>query len=210
VAGARTESDSERPLSVGGAGTVPADVFDDFHYTALGHLHAAQTISERCLYSGSPMKYSFSEADHKKSVTLVEIDDHGNVSTELIPIASRRDVRNIVGKLSDLIETAPSDPNRHDYLRAVLTDEGALLNAIGRLREAYPNVLQLERRFLSTGKTADASKVVQRQQATEAELFASFFSEVLESEPAPAETALFQETLEELRRAESERKEAAR
>ncbi|MDQ8197040.1 exonuclease SbcCD subunit D [Pelagicoccus enzymogenes] len=209
VAGARTESDSERPLSVGGAGTVPVDTFDDFHYTALGHLHAAQSVSDRCLYSGSPMKYSFSEAEHQKSVTIVEVEDSGTVSTFQIPIAARRDVRNVEGKLAELVAAAPVDPKRDDYLRVVLTDEGALLNAIGRLREVYPNVLQLERRFLTSGSNKQASQVAQRQQSTETELFASFFGEVLESDPSVAETSLFEETLEELRRAESEKEVAS-
>ncbi|MDQ8204620.1 exonuclease SbcCD subunit D [Pelagicoccus sp. SDUM812003] len=208
VAGARTESDSERPLSVGGAGTVPVDVFQDFHYTALGHLHAAQSVSERCLYAGSPMKYSFSEADHVKSVTIVDIDDAGSVSTKHIPMTARRDVRTIEGELGQLIAAAPDDGQRADYLRVVLTDQGALLNAIGRLREAYPNVLQLERRFL-TREASAVSNVAKRQQATESELFSSFFSEVLEREPSTLETALFEETLEELRREDAERQEVS-
>ncbi len=209
VAGERAESDSERPLSVGGAGTVPADAFSDFNYTALGHLHAPQRVAENCLYSGSPMKYSFSEADHKKSVTIVEIADDGNVSTSQRPLAARRDVRNIEGELAELIQNAPADPQREDYLRVILTDQGALLNAIGRLREVYPNVLQLERKFLQSGETADASKIARRKQASETELFTSFFSEVLNAEPNSAEATLFQETLDELRRHESETTEAS-
>lgn len=209
AAGARKESDSERPLSVGGAGTVPVEIFDAFHYTALGHLHAPQKISERCLYSGSPMKYSFSEAEHQKSVTIVEIDDAGSVSTQLIPLAAQRDVRNLEGKLAELIAAAPDDQNRDDYLRVILTDEGALLNAIGRLREVYPNVLQLERRFLSSNAESDAAKVAKRKQATESELFESFFSEILETEPTSSETALFEQTLEDLRKEASENMEVS-
>lgn len=204
VAGERSESDSERPLSVGGAGTVPVETFSGFNYTALGHLHAPQTVAKNCLYSGSPMKYSFSEADHTKSVTIVELSDDGDVSTKQLPLTTRRDVRNIEGDLATLIEKAPSDPNRDDYLRVILTDQGALLNAIGRLREVYPNVLQLERKFLQSGEPANASKIAKRKQASETELFNSFFSEVLGEKPNAAEASLFQETLDEIRRHESE------
>lgn len=209
VAGERQESESERPLSVGGAGTVPTDAFEDFDYVALGHLHAPQVVSSRCLYSGSPLKYSFSEANDVKSVIIGEISSSNLVSPRLVPLSPRRDVRDIQGKLAELITAAPSDPKRNDYLRVLLTDEGALLNAIGRLREVYPNVMQLERRFLSPHTSADVSNVAKRKQSTETELLASFFTEILETEPNSAESALFQETLEELRREESEHLEVS-
>ena len=206
VAGERRESDSERPLSVGGAGTVPADAFDDFDYVALGHLHAPQIVSSRCLYSGSPLKYSFSESEDVKSVIITEICPRGMVTPRLVPLAPRRNVRNLEGRLANIIAAAPTDPNRQDYLRVLLTDDGALLNAIGRLREAYPNVLQLERRFLLTPDLmGNASET--RRQATETELFSSFFREVLGAEPDSAETTLFQEAFDELRRSEAEIRE---
>ncbi|MBC8009184.1 MAG: exonuclease SbcCD subunit D, partial [Burkholderiales bacterium] len=134
VAGERQESESERPLSVGGAGTVPADVYSDFNYVALGHLHAPQTVSPRCRYAGSPLKYSFSEADDAKSVLLGEIDAAtGELApSRLVPLRPRRDVRNLEGSLADLLAAAAADPAREDYLRITLTDDGALLNALGR------------------------------------------------------------------------------
>lgn len=203
VAGERRESDSERPLSVGGAGTVPADAFDEFDYVALGHLHAPQIVSSRCLYSGSPLKYSFSEADDIKSVIITEICSLGIVTPRLVPVTPRRNVRNIEGRIADIIASSTADSNRQDYLRVQLTDDGALLNAIGRLRDAYPNVLQIERRFLQIQDGA-ASASVSRRQSTETELFSSFIREILGVEPAAAETILFQEALDELGRSEAE------
>lgn len=204
----RRESESERPLSVGGAGTVPADLFNDFDYVALGHLHAPQIVSPRCLYSGSPLKYSFSEADDVKSVIIGELSSSGTLTPRLVPLTPRRDVRNIEGQLAELLAAAPSDPARNDYLRVTLTDDGALLNALGRLREVYPNVLQIERRFLQREGTAGEA-AARRRHATEAELFDGFFREVIGAAPTDAETALFAQAVEDLQRAETESTEAA-
>ena len=207
VAGMR-ESESERPLSVGGAGTVPAEVFEDFDYVALGHLHAPQQVSSRCRYAGSPLKYSFSEAEDVKSVLLGEIHPHGEiVPPRLVPLRPRRDVRNLEGSLASLLASAAADPAREDYLRITLTDDGALLNALGRLREAYPNVLQLERRFLQRGPGASAGPgqaAARRRESTETELFAGFLHEVLGAAPTAAELALFHQAVAELRQADSE------
>jgi exonuclease SbcD len=209
VAGERKESESERPLSVGGAGTVSADLFEDFDYVALGHLHAPQVVSSRCIYSGSPLKYSFSEAEDVKSVVIVDISDSGTVLPRLIPLTARRDVRNLEGALADLIAIAPTDLRRDDYLRITLTDDGALLNALGRLREAYPNVLQLERRFLQADSmTAIGEASARRRESTEADLFAGFFREVVGAEPNDEEAALFHEALAHLQRVETEVTEA--
>lgn len=191
-----SKSESERPLSVGGAGTVSADLFEDFDYVALGHLHAPQVVSSRCIYSGSPLKYSFSEAEDVKSVVIVDISDSGTVSPRLIPLTARRDVRNLEGALADLIAAAPNDLHRDDYLRITLTDDGALLNALGRLREAYPNVLQLERRFLQADSmTAIGEASARRRESTESDLFAGFFREVVGAAPNDEEAALFHEAL---------------
>ncbi|MBC2604933.1 exonuclease SbcCD subunit D [Pelagicoccus albus] len=200
VAGAKTESESERPLSVGGAGTVPYELFKDFDYVALGHLHAPQTIAPNCLYSGSPLKYSFSEASHKKSVVIGEMDPvSGDINVRLVPLKPRRDVRNLEGELLKLISGASNDPKRLDYLRVTLTDQGALLNAISRLREVYPNVLQIERTYLQ--KTS-ASQIQKRRESTETELFSNFYREALDGEPSPEELSLFQQAINELNRSE--------
>ncbi len=207
VAGMR-ETESERPLSVGGAGTVPAGIFEDFDYVALGHLHAPQLVSSRCRYSGSPLKYSFSEADDVKSVLIGEIHPHGEiVPPRLVPLRPRREVRNLEGSLASLLASALSDSAREDYLRITLTDEGALLNALGRLREVYPNVLQLERRFLQRGSAATAlpgQAAARRHESTESELFAGFLHEVFGTAPSSAELALFHQAVAELRQVEAE------
>ncbi len=138
-------SDSERPLSVGGAESVPAERFLPYTYVALGHLHRPQ----RCLaphirYSGSLLKYSFSEVAHRKSVTLVDISGQGEVTSRQRPLTMLRDLRVIEGDLERLMAQGLEDPGREDYLLARLTDTEALLDVMGKLRGVYPNVLQIQ------------------------------------------------------------------
>jgi len=207
VAGAARESESERPISVGGAGTVPVDAFRDFDYVALGHLHAAQQVTPRCVYSGSPLKYSFSEADDAKSALLVALDPAAPGAAPVLrplPLRPRRDVRNLEGTLADLLAAASADPGRDDYLRLTLTDDGPLLNALGRLREAYPNVLHLERRFLQTAAALQSPAGARRSDSTETELLAAFAREVLGAAPTPPELALVHAALTDLDRTATE------
>jgi len=139
-------SESERELSVGGSSVVECDVFSGIQYVALGHLHRPQTVGEGNIqYAGSLMKYSFSEADQPKSVSLVEMDGEGRVNVERIALKPRRDLRILEGRLQDLIDAGARDPGREDYVKARLTDTGALLDAMGKLRVAYPNALSIER-----------------------------------------------------------------
>jgi exonuclease SbcD len=149
-----TESESERPLSVGGAQQVPASILAGFDYVALGHLHRPQACgAEPVRYAGSLLKYSFGEHAHPKSVCVVDIGPRGGegetgrpaVCVETVALTPRRDVRRLEGTLAELLDRGASDPRRDDYVLASLTDTGALFDPIGRLRAAYPNALAIER-----------------------------------------------------------------
>lgn len=140
-------SESERPLSIGGTDLIDGNIFNDFDYVALGHLHGRQKVGRESIrYSGSLLKYSFSEVNHKKGVTVVEIDDKNNIrirQKELIPL---RDMRTIRGPIDDLIEAARQcEEGREDYIQAILTDKGELIDPIGKLRAVYPNVMLLRK-----------------------------------------------------------------
>lgn len=143
VTGAATCESEE--LSVGGTDNVDVTVFEDFDYTALGHLHGPQNVgSNRVRYCGTPLKYSFSEANQHKSVTLVELGEKGHLHVELIPLTPRHDLRELRGSFAALTDRAnyentPTD----DYLHILLTDEEDVPEAAGRLRAIYPNLLQL-------------------------------------------------------------------
>jgi len=202
VAG-RSPRESERPLSVGGAGEVPADLFGDFDYVALGHLHAPQAVSGRCLYAGSPLKYSFSEAADEKSVLLVDVPDFGQPTVRPMLIVPRRNVRDIEGKLDEVLARGREDHAKSDLVRVRLTDEGALLNAMGRLREVYPNVLLLERQFLQPTDQPKARGAAKRQ-SSDLELFRSFFQQVSGSLPTLEDEAVLDKVLNAMRREASE------
>ncbi|MCO7247085.1 exonuclease SbcCD subunit D [Halomonas sp. Mc5H-6] len=139
-------SDSERPLTLGGAESVAWEPMQSFDYVALGHLHGPQCRGgEHIRYSGSLLKYSFSEASQRKGVTLVDIDEQGVRHIEHRPLTPRLDVRILEGELDSLIAQGLGDPHADDYLLVRLTDRHAILDPMGKLREAYPNVLHLEK-----------------------------------------------------------------
>lgn len=139
-----TVSESERPLAIGGEEIVDISHFDGFDYVALGHLHAPQRAGkEHIRYSGSLMKYSFSEATQAKG--LVVYDTHSKTPT-WYPLKPIRDMRVLEGALDDLIALGRTDdPGHQDYLLVRLTDRGELHEPMARLRDVYPNVLRMER-----------------------------------------------------------------
>lgn len=168
------QSESEKKLVVGGKESVNASLLEHFDYVALGHLHRTQRVgSDKIRYSGSLLKYSFSEENYHKSVTLIDLDAEGQVSIELLPLKPRRDMRSLVGNLEDLLHL--EGEQKEDYLRVVLTDEGELLEPMAKLRQVYPNVmvLELERKF-SEFKGSQLSAMARQTKSTE-ELFADFY-----------------------------------
>lgn len=139
-------SDSERPLSIGGADVISADIFAPYHYTALGHLHGPQKAggSDLIRYSGSLMKYSFGEARQKKGVIVGDIDGQGRVTTAFYPLEPRRDVRVVSGTFDELMTRQDDAPD--DFLMADLTDDRPVIDAMARLRQKYPHMMALRTR----------------------------------------------------------------
>jgi len=141
VGAERCESEE---ISVGGLDEVNASVFDCFDYVALGHIHGPQSVGRETIrYSGTPLKYSFSEKDHKKSVTVVEISGK-NIEIRTVPLVSKRDMREIKGNFDELADKRNYEgTNREDYIHVVLTDEEDVFDAMGKLRVIYPNIMKL-------------------------------------------------------------------
>ncbi|MEC4725992.1 exonuclease SbcCD subunit D [Shewanella sp. D64] len=197
------ESESERPLSIGGADKISPTVFTPFSYAALGHLHGPQYKGEEHVrYSGSILKYSFSEQHQKKSVTLVELTPEGKASIELLPLSAMRDVRIIEGELDMLLELGKVDLHRDDYLMVRLLDKKAILDPMGKLRAVYPNVLHLER----TGLMANNSQLaIGRDHIKKGELdmFTDFFSQVSGEPMTDAQQAVMVNAIDELHKVES-------
>lgn len=139
-------SDSEE-ISVGGSDNVDCSVLEGFDYVALGHIHKAQTAgAEHIRYSGTPLKYSFSEVSHTKSVTVVDIKEKGDIKIELLPLSPLRDMREIKGSYDELIQKSFYDGTslQSDYIKIILTDELDVPDAAAKLRIAYKNLMKLE------------------------------------------------------------------
>lgn len=194
------ESESERPLSMGGADRISPTLFSDFAYTALGHLHGPQFKgSNNIRYSGSLLKYSFSEVRQKKSVTLVSLDQQGQADISLLALKPRRDARIIEGFLDQIVIAAANDTNPQDYIMVRLLDKHAILDPISKLRAVYPNILHLERTGLMSERDHVALDPAQLQQS-EMDMFRSFFEQVTGDELNDAQQKVATQVLEELRK----------
>ena len=138
-------SDSEE-ISVGGADNVDASVFEGFDYVALGHIHGPQDIgSERIRYCGSPLKYSFSEAAHEKSVSVVTLGEKGSLSVKKVKLTPKHDMRELRGTYLEITAKSSYEGTAtDDYLRIILTDEEDIPDVIGKLRVIYPNLMKLD------------------------------------------------------------------
>ena len=193
-----TDCDSERPLSVGGADQVSRQNFNDFNYVAMGHLHRQQHQGTEVIrYSGSPLKYSFSEEKHKKSITIVDLDGEGECKIEHIPLVALRDMRSITGSFDDIILEAKNDTNASDYLLINLTDTHAILDPIGKLRTVYPNVLHLERPGLMSPKP---QRLAHRDLMKKGELamFKDFYQQTINEEISAEQAIILSDLLNEI------------
>ncbi|WEH19537.1 exonuclease SbcCD subunit D [Streptomyces sp. VNUA24] len=138
-----TPSDSERDISVGGVDSVPAGVFDGVDYVALGHLHGSQTLTDRIRYSGSPLPYSFSEADHRKSMWLVDLGADGAVDAERVDCPVPRPLARIRGRLDDLLVAPELARHEEAWVEATLTDPVRPAEPMARLCARFPHTLSL-------------------------------------------------------------------
>ncbi|MBE6880532.1 MAG: exonuclease SbcCD subunit D [Ruminococcaceae bacterium] len=170
-------SESEE-ISVGGTDNVDVSVFDAFDYTALGHIHRPQNCkSERVRYSGTPLKYSFSEAKDKKSVTVVELKDKGTLNVTTVPLKPLRNMVELKGKYEELIarDYYKGTSYQEDYVRITLTDEEDIPDAIGKLRIVYRNLMKLDYDNLRTRNTNIIDKAEDVQKKSPYEHFSEFY-----------------------------------
>ena len=172
------KSDSETPM-VGGMENVDLSCYDKFDYVALGHIHGPQRIGrDTARYSGTILKYSFSEVYHNKSLTILDFKEKGNIEINLIPIKPIRDMRIIRGPIEELTkEENYATTNREDYIKAEITNEEPVYDAIGRLRKIYPNTLRLENVGNNNLSTEDTqlSDIDNIKKKDEVELFNEFY-----------------------------------
>ncbi|EGR1986033.1 exonuclease SbcCD subunit D [Vibrio parahaemolyticus] len=175
------ESESERPLSIGGSDRVSHEHFLNFDYVALGHLHQPQKKGEEYIrYSGSLMKYSFGEQNQKKGFTLVEIGKDGFIGAEHIELTAPHEMRIVEGELEQILEWGKTDPKNEDYLLVRLMDKHAILNPMEKLRTVYPNVLHLEKPGMLIGVEQEMAQA--KLARSEIDMFKDFFAEAQDSE----------------------------
>lgn len=190
-------SDSEE-ISVGGTDNVDAAVFDDFDYVALGHIHGPQNIgSTRLRYCGTPLKYSFSEAKHKKSVTVVSLGEKGSLAVHTVPLHPLHNLREIRGSYEELTYRPNYEGTQvEDYLHITLTDEEDVPDAIGKLRLIYPNLMKLDYDNSRTRSTESMSDLENVEQKSPLVLFEEFY-EQQNGRPMSDEQAAFARELME-------------
>lgn len=169
-------------LVIGGLDNVDTSVFEAFDYTALGHIHKAQKVKQDNIrYCGTLLKYSFSEINHKKSVTIVDIGNKEclkkcDIDISLLPIKPLHDMRHIKGKYSDLTERSNYiNSDLLDYMYVTLTDEEEIPDVIAKLRSIYPNIMKLDYDNTRTRSTSDIMCKVDTKEKTPLELISDFY-----------------------------------
>ena len=201
VTGASVDPDGSEELSVGGSDNVDASVFEDFDYVALGHIHGQQNIggSNRIRYCGTPLKYSFSEEHHHKSVTIVELGAKGELQLQLRPLMPRHDMRTIRGTFAKLTDKAFYEGTaKDDYLHVTLTDEEDVAEALGKLRLIYPNIMKLsyDNTRTRTNRIIDGAEDVQRKSPLQ--LFEELYEQQNNQPMSEEQRAFTQELIESI------------
>ncbi|RLK54561.1 exonuclease SbcCD subunit D [Actinokineospora cianjurensis] len=187
-------SDSERTIAVGGVPHVPGSLFDGIDYAALGHLHGPQVLAEHLRYSGSPLAYSFSEANHRKSVWLVELDASGLVGVERRELSVPRALGRLRGRIQDLLTDPTLDVEIEKFLTVELTDQVRPLDAMRRLRERFPYALHLD--WLPEGGKPRVRRYTETVKGrTDEEVACCFVEDTRNSPPNDSERALLREAL---------------
>lgn len=198
-------SDSERPLSIGGAEHIEARHFEPFHYTALGHLHQAHhVLNETIRYAGSPLKYSISEEHHKKGFLIVEMDGTGNVTIGKQLLEPRRDMRTVEGFMDDILQHEINE----DFVFVKLLDETPILYPMEKIRSVYPNAMHVEREIFHGGGTETTAG--SRREMDPLKLFHAFYEEVKGEAPSEGTEAVFKDVLEEFLHEETDEKEGVK
>ena len=164
-------------ITIGGLDNVDASVFDDYDYVALGHIHGPQMVKrETVRYSGTPLKYSFSEKDHHKSVTIVELKEKGNIEIRKTELKPKHDLRQIKGTYEELTNRRNYEgTDTEDYIHAVLTDEEDIPDAMGKLRVIYRNLMKLSYDNKRTRTTQNIDKSAAVDDKSPLELFEEFY-----------------------------------
>ena len=199
-----TRCDSEE-VSVGGTDQVDVSAFEPFDYVALGHLHGPQTVGrETVRYCGTPLKYSFSEAGHHKSVTVVELGEKGTVAVRTVPLTPLRDLVELRGSYEQLTLRDFYQGTRYpqDYVHITLTDEEDIPDGIAKLRIIYPHLMKLDYDNQRTRRNQELMKEEAAVEQSPMELLGQFFSQQNNQEMSPEQTEYARTLMETIRKEE--------
>lgn len=179
-------------IAVGGLDNVDAEIFDSFDYVALGHIHSPQWVKrETVRYCGTPLKYSFSEAEQEKSVTILEMGEKGKTEITAVPLKPLRDLRKIRGTYQEVMDRhSYEDTNREDYVQITLTDEEDVVDGLQRLRSVYPNLMRLVYDNSRTRQEQVLEVTPEVERKSELELFQEFY-ELQNNQPMTQEQTEF-------------------
>lgn len=197
-------SEDSVEVFVGGVENVDASVFADFDYVALGHIHRAQSAGgEQIRYSGTPLKYSFSEIWHEKSVTIAELKEKGSLTVHQEPLKPLHDMREIRGSYEELVlRENYQGTDLEDYLHVILTDENDIPDVIGRLRSIYPNIMKLDYDNQRTRRNQELMKEEAAVEQSPMELLGQFFLQQNNQEMSPEQTEYARTLMETIRKEE--------
>ncbi|CEQ10212.1 exonuclease SbcD [[Clostridium] sordellii] len=197
-------SESERPLSIGGTDLIDGNIFEDFDYVALGHLHGRQKVGrEEMRYSGSLLKYSFSEVNQKKGVYILDINKENNIDIDFKPMKPLRDLRIIKGNIEDLLEEGRNiKEGKNDYIQAILTDDGELINPMEKLKSVYPNTMLITRERKKEITEDKTSAKGEYKKKSKLELFKEFYDDLGNGDYTKEKEAVLINTINEVLKSE--------
>ena len=178
--GEKVERTDSETISLGGIDNVDISNYDKFDYVAIGHVHRPQRIGrDTARYAGTMLKYSFSEVNHKKTIPIIDFKEKGNINIKLVELTPLRDMREIKGPIEELTKKGNyKNTNTEDYIKAIITNEEPVYDAIGQIRKVYPNVLKLEIQNSKSSVSQNDEKEKELQNIknkSEVELFNEFY-----------------------------------
>ena len=194
------KSDSEE-ISLGGTDNVDVCAYDKFDYVALGHIHSPQKlVRDTVRYCGTPLKYSFSECRHNKSVTVVEMKEKGDVEISLVPLIPKRDLVEIKGTYDELMQKSYWEKlnSKEDYFHITLTDEEDVVDAIGRLRTVYTNIMKIDYDNRRTQASGEIEKIENVKEKSPIEIFENLYEKQNASALNDEQTKLLKDIVKEV------------
>lgn len=188
-------------VTVGGLDNGDASLFDAFDYVALGHIHSPQSVGRKEVrYCGTPLKYSFSEVSQEKSITVVELEEKGNVQIKTLPLIPLRDMRKIRGTYMEVTDWAFYEgTDQQDYIQVTLTDEEDIPDGLQKLRTIYPNIMRLEYDNRRTRKDAEIREWEKQEELSELELFSRFYEQQNNQPMSSEQEAFVKHIMEEIK-----------